>query len=96
MQSKVGACLWLEHIPVHPLLYQYEPLHALDRVLRGGDDYELCFTVPPQHETRLLQTLEDEGIICYPIGVIESQQGLRLRSKDEQVTVYEPRGYRHF
>lgn len=96
VQSKVGACLMLDSLPVHPLLKHYEPEQALDFVLGGGDDYELCFTVPPEDEAHLLEALVDAGLTCYLIGVIEEQPGLRLRSKDGQVSAYEAKGYRHF
>ena len=97
VQSKVGACIELDTIPIHPLLKQYEVEKTFDFVLRGGDDYELCFTVSPQHETSLIQALTQAGIKAYPIGVIEEQPGLRVqKSKDTQATSYEPLGYSHF
>ncbi len=42
--SGVGAALFADKIPFHPLLLNYP--QALDLALSGGDDYELCFTVP--------------------------------------------------
>ena len=97
VQSTVGACLVLDSLPVHPLVQQYQPLNALDIALSGGDDYELCFTVPPENEAGLLQRLSKAGLICYPIGVIEEQLGLRVKINNAAIaTAYEPKGYSHF
>lgn len=90
--SHVGACLDLESIPVHPLVKAYQGANALDFALSGGDDYELCFTVSPEHETLLLDSLAKAGLSCYLIGEIEREVGLRSR-KGALLNV---QGYQHF
>lgn len=94
--SGVGACLNKEAIPVHPLLNRYEHEKAVDLALTGGDDYELCFTVPEQDLASLMTALEKTGLTCYPIGVIEAKPGLRIKTADNQCDEYIPRGYSHF
>lgn len=94
--SNVGACLFLEQIPVHRLVKQYQPQQALDFVLHGGDDYELCFTVPKQNQTTFLQFLDKMNLQCYPIGVIESVPGMRCQTQLGDMIELTPRGYRHF
>jgi thiamine-monophosphate kinase len=44
-QSRVGARIHLDKIPLSPVCRAYLPETGWDLVLANGDDYELCFTV---------------------------------------------------
>jgi thiamine-monophosphate kinase len=94
--SGVGACLNKAAIPLHPLLNTYYPDKAVDLALTGGDDYELCFTVPEQQLSVLMTALKKANLTCYPIGVIEAKLGLRIRMADNQCEELVPSGYSHF
>lgn len=94
--SAVGACLNLNDIPLHPLVKKYKPNDALDFALSGGDDYELCFTVSPEHETLMLAELANAGLSCYLIGEIEAGCGLRARTGAGELVTLRARGYQHF
>ncbi|KTC86300.1 thiamine-phosphate kinase [Legionella brunensis] len=94
--SQRGAFLIEEAIPVHPLVKQYQQTKATNFALSGGDDYELCFTVPPQKEEELLASLAKHGLNCYPIGTIEEKTGLRLKQINGKLKTFPPRGYSHF
>ncbi|TGG90374.1 thiamine-phosphate kinase [Natronospirillum operosum] len=55
--SALSAELLLDEVPVNPdLLHHDTRAEALDRALYGGEDYQVLFTAPPEHSTRL-QTL---------------------------------------
>jgi len=64
--------------------------------LSGGDDYELCFSVPAHCCTEVERRLGDLPCGCTAIGNIEAQPGIRCYLRDG--TVYQPReaGYLHF
>jgi len=94
--SGVGACLNLKAIPVHPLLNKYCGDKAVDLALTGGDDYELCFTVPATRLDALMSELRKADLLCYPIGVIEAKPGLRMKTADNQYAELIPSGYSHF
>ncbi|PWY57407.1 thiamine-phosphate kinase [Legionella qingyii] len=94
--SGVGACLNKEAIPVHPLLYKYWTDNALDLALTGGDDYELCFTVPEHHLSSLLSDFNSANLHCYPIGVVEERAGLRMKDANNHYHELKPTGYSHF
>lgn len=96
LASGVGACLNESAIPVHPLVEKYQAENAVHFALSGGDDYELCFTVSPQKEKKLLTLLAETGLDCYPIGCIEEKKGLRLIKKTGELCELAPLGYRHF
>lgn len=95
LSSNAGACITLDAIPVHPLVKKYQH-DAIAFALRGGDDYELCFTVPAQQEKKLLNALALAGISCYPIGVIEAEPGLRGKDASGAIVPLSTQGYSHF
>jgi thiamine-monophosphate kinase len=94
--SGVGACVWLADIPIHSLVGKYQGRDAVKLALHGGDDYELCFTIPRYKEESFLARLAASGLSCYPIGMIEEQKGLRMVTRDNEVKNLIPRGYSHF
>ena len=95
-ESKVGATILSEDIPIHPLVKKYQGENALDFALGGGDDYELCFTVAPKNEVQLLTMLAKEQSPCYCIGVIEKEPGLRAKDTNGKHIELKPKGYSHF
>ncbi len=72
--SGVGAALMLERLPLSDALRALPPDQARLLALTAGDDYELCFTLPPG---------VDPAVLALPvpvtrIGVIVAEPGLRL------------------
>ncbi|HIG89321.1 thiamine-phosphate kinase [Candidatus Thioglobus sp.] len=58
-------------------------------VLAGGDDYELCFSVPKER-INALKTVEKElGITLTKIGVITKKQGLLIKNTDKTCESYQ-------
>lgn len=94
--SHVGATLDADAIPIHPLLKRLELNDALQLALSGGDDYELCFTVPSVQVPEFKQAVQKNQLACYEIGVIESTLGLRQRWFDGRVWPLASKGYQHF
>ena len=94
--SRVGACLFEDHVPVHSLVRKYKTTKALDFALSGGDDYELCFTVSSENEMAFLNDLHKAGLRCYLIGEIEALPGMRLKTDRDDIIELNPAGYRHF
>lgn len=57
-QSNVGAILHVDQLPIAQALIQtLIPEDAIQLALTGGDDYELCFTVPEDKKFQLEQRL---------------------------------------
>ncbi|WP_133137096.1 thiamine-phosphate kinase [Legionella rowbothamii] len=94
--SGTGACLNLDAIPIDPLVKYYYRDKSVDLALTGGDDYELCFTVPELKFDSLLSTLKQAEMVCYPIGVIEKEPGLRVKTAENLYHELVPQGYSHF
>ncbi|QDQ39143.1 thiamine-phosphate kinase [Legionella geestiana] len=94
--SGVGACLMMQKLPVHPLVQKYASERAMTLALEGGDDYVLCFTVPPAHLEACRDALSQCGVTCYPVGYIEDGAHMRLTDATGTNHPFTPRGYNHF
>jgi thiamine-monophosphate kinase len=93
--SGCGAMVYLERLPLSPALRALDdPDRRRAFAVAGGDDYELCFTVPPQQRPVLESRWRGAPITS--IGRIEVTPGLRWICADG--SAYHPprEGYRHF
>lgn len=89
--SQVGARIFLDRIPVSTVSRSYLKETGWETVLAGGDDYELCCTVPKKNVAALERLDFACGFHC--IGEIEPQLGLRVM--DESGILYHPKGTGH-
>jgi thiamine-monophosphate kinase len=88
--SGAGAELDLQRLPMSKdLLAAVGRAQALEYAMGGGDDYELCFTLP---ESELPAAIADK---VTAIGRMTSESGLVCRDGDTVVAV-DDAGYRHF
>jgi len=94
--SKVGARIHLKRLPLSPAYDAVFEQVGWQAALAGGDDYELCFTIPPAQETAFRIASAHFGVPCSYIGDIETEAGLRVM--DEQGALYQPgpAGFDHF
>jgi thiamine-monophosphate kinase len=65
-------------------------------LLGGGDDYELCFSVPPDRVAQLERVAADWECRCTRLGVITAQPGLHLLRADGCAFPLQRGGYDHF
>jgi thiamine-monophosphate kinase len=93
-QSGVGATVDMHKIPLSPTLQRLPTEAALAFACNGGDDYELCFTIPPTHTSQLTHQFLALNIPCHPIGTIHAGAGLRTRGNEAEK--FREGGYRHF
>lgn len=97
-RSECGAVLNLEDLPLsEALLNRYCQSEAEKFALTGGEDYELCFTVPNDNKHKLEKALANIGVRYTCIGQIRSaKEGLTLLRNDEPITLPSEIGYDHF
>jgi len=98
--SRVGAIVELALVPRAPALdallcTDMRPL-ALQYLLAGGDDYELCFTAPPAARPRLAAIALELGLPLTRIGSITAEPGLRIRDETGALLPDLPRAFDHF
>jgi len=80
-QSGVGATLDASMIPIHPDVdCQLSRSEQLRKALTDGEDFELLLTVSPTDAKQLLDN-PPPGCCLYPIGVIDAEQGARLKTE---------------
>jgi thiamine-monophosphate kinase len=98
--SKVGAVLELAAIPRSKALDRQlaSPAHdiALQCLLAGGDDYELCFTAAPSHDQRVAALAAGLGLLLHRVGTIVAELGLIVRDSSGRPLVPLPQAYDHF
>ncbi|MFZ1643828.1 MAG: thiamine-phosphate kinase [Candidatus Contendobacter sp.] len=93
----IGARLDIERLPLSlALTASLDRDTAIVTALASGDDYELCFTVPPDRVARLEAAAANWDCHCTRIGVIETEPGLRLVRADGAAFHLERLGYDHF
>ena len=96
--SDVGAEIYLPQIPystkARQLLNRYPDIR--NSLLSGGDDYELCFCVPPDKLRHLEQVAVESQFKFTEIGQISDTKGLRCLDAAGQAVEIAARGYTHF
>ncbi|MBL4851459.1 MAG: thiamine-phosphate kinase [Gammaproteobacteria bacterium] len=95
--SNVGAEIMLDDIPMTKALRENidaNEIHAM--ALSGGDDYELCFTVPENRQAAMLARMKADSFEVYSIGTITPDKGLRCMNANNEATIVKTSGYDHF
>lgn len=92
-KSRVGAIVDLEKIPLSSPLQKIAMDEAVNLALNSGDDYELCFTIPPRKVHEFESSVVEE---CTLIGTVKASPGLLWVSPDGQERLIARAGYEHF
>lgn len=100
-QSRVGVRIWAEWLPVS--LSTRRVAELAGRIpwrlaLEGGEDYELCFTAPPEAAEELAAAVGQEtGTLVTIVGeVLLPEEGRWLVLEDGQEMPLEAKGWEHF
>nr|WP_024967247.1 thiamine-phosphate kinase [Pantoea sp. IMH] len=95
--SDCGARVNLEALPISGVMQQhFEPAQALRWALSGGEDYELCFTVPEINRGALDVALGHYGVPFTCVGQMAPQsEGLVLLQDGTPVNI-DLKGFDHF
>ena len=99
--SNVGANLNLQDLPLSPSLSEIDRSEALQYALKGGDDYELLFTIPESKQLAFEEKCQKVGGVYinsaqhkyYCIGTISAQSS---NIRDEKKQTLNVQGYNHF
>lgn len=91
-RSHLGCDIDSHALPLSPQLIALMGEGATALALHGGDDYELCFTVPEQKEAELLRLAASFELPITCIGEVNNEVGvLRIDGEPAQGS-----GYDHF
>lgn len=96
-RSGVGASLEPARLPFSPALQATcSAPEALVFALTGGDDYELCFTVPAGREAEVAALAARLSLPLTRVGSIEAEPGLRVVGPDGRPLPLPRGGFDHF
>lgn len=92
-RSRVGARLDLSKLPLSSAMSKISSDTAQKFALESGDDYELCFTIPPQYCSEIEQRLQGQ---CTHIGIITDDEGIYFIDESDSLIALKGTGYDHF
>ena len=99
-ESKVGARLIADQIPLSPALVQfcqYLKFDPIEFALAGGEDYTLLLTVDSDRADSVVNDFNETfHRPLYPIGTIIELEALELVEADGQMRTLAPTGWDHF
>ncbi len=90
-KSGVGAHIELDRLPYSHALSRFTAQRE-QLALYSGDDYELCYTAPPEHVAWIQEQLKGQ---CTRIGIITDDRGI-VFTRDQQLIELTGTGYEHF
>lgn len=95
--SNLAAVIQLETIP-HSWVWNHYASHpkALEWLLSGGDDYELCFTAPETRRNEIQALSRELAIPLTRIGKMLQGKGLSIVNSAGTVIEHTKKGYDHF
>ncbi len=93
--SGLGARLRVEDLPLSAALQEARGETAPEAALHGGDDYELCFTVPTRECERIERLAAHWPCQCTRIGEMFTGAGVECRTRHGEPLAARP-GFDHF
>lgn len=94
--SDCAASIDASSLPVPKELQGLDEQQKWNYQLAGGDDYELLFTLPPQHQGMLDRWREQLNLNLTVIGRIEEGEGVQCFNADGELFEPERAGFQHF
>jgi thiamine-phosphate kinase len=101
-RSQCGAVINLDNLPLSPQLISVFGYEQAERfALSGGEDYELCFTVPDHNITKLERALTHLGVNYTCVGQVRAispnnPKRVIFQRNNEVVELEVRAGYDHF
>jgi thiamine-monophosphate kinase len=95
-QSGAGARIEIDCLPCPESLLTVSPELRRSLQLSGGDDYELCFTVPQHRLEDLRAVSAAAGVETTVIGKVTDGNGVTLQTCNGQLYEASCPGYEHF
>jgi thiamine-monophosphate kinase len=97
-QSNVGACVYQHKIPVSSAAQEAVQMDARlwEKIVSGGDDYELLFTVPATQKNLLVKLAERLEMKLTVIGEIIENLHLDYLDQNNNKIIIKTKGWSHF
>jgi thiamine-monophosphate kinase len=99
-ESKVGARIWEDRIPLSNLYRRWVQTYSNDPyqiALSGGEDYELLLTASPEKRRRILSLARSLNIPITRVGeILPEKEGFHLTRKEGKEIALHRLGFDHF
>jgi thiamine-monophosphate kinase len=95
-ESKVGAVLYEEKIPIHPAVQKFSRLTKINPMKFAfgiGGDWQCIFTINPNKWDRIKKAFQKSGIKIFEIGEITSNKKIKLVTAKGEEKPLECRGH---
>lgn len=96
LASGKGAEIELDRLPCSVGLNRLSESERHQLQTAGGDDYELCFTIPPDRHSELKLIAKEASIRLTVVGEITAAPGLHCKTSDGRDYLPTRKGYEHF
>lgn len=97
--SGVGGILRLADLPLSPQFRAAGagfPLFPYRLPLSGGEDYELCFTAPPDSREKIIALMKKCGVEAAPVGIVTSSPEIAVQDAAGMPIHQSLQGFNHF
>ncbi|MEM7027196.1 MAG: thiamine-phosphate kinase [Pseudomonadota bacterium] len=94
-EGNIGAEVIVDKLPISTSIKKLDRATCYELALTGGDDYELCFTLPELMSSEAIEQLNQVCPIT-KIGKIIEQKELVLKNSDDEKINLPKSGYKHF
>lgn len=98
-QSSVGGRLRLDNLPLSPSFLRtcgHDRKLPYHLALSGGEDYELCFTAPPENHEKIIACVKKCGVEATPVGIVTSSPEVVAVHVDGTPYNLPNKGFNHF
>ena len=97
--SGVGGCIRIDDLPLSTafrICTEKLPELLCHLALAGGEDYELCFTAPPENREKIVECVKKCGVEVTPVGIVASLPGVAVIRADGTDFSSQIKGFNHF
>jgi thiamine-monophosphate kinase len=98
-QSVVGGIIRLDALPLSPQFRSAAagfPSFPHELALAGGEDYELCFTAPPDCREKIIAIMKKCGVEAAPVGIVTSSPEVVVHDAAGAPYHLKNQGFNHF
>jgi thiamine-monophosphate kinase len=95
-RSQLGAEIDAASLPAGPALSQQPADKQTDYMLNGGDDYELCFTAPPEQRDAVLLAAASANTPITRIGRLKLGAGIQILDAAGKSLPFTSQSFDHF
>ena len=95
-RSQLGAEIDAASLPAGPALSQQPADKQTDYMLNGGDDYELCFTAPPEQRDAVLSAAASANTPVTHIGRVKQGTGIQILDTAGKSLPFTSQSFDHF